>query len=83
VQKYEKGANRVAASTLVEIARALGTTPEALLPTARAGKASLLDDLDMSAALASLNSEGRRLLLRIARGLAQDKSLRAPRRKRR
>lgn len=32
VQKYEKGTNRISASRLVEISRALGVKPAALLP---------------------------------------------------
>jgi transcriptional regulator with XRE-family HTH domain len=47
IQKYERGANRVSASKLVEIARALEVPPEALLPPdERAGAPSPLRELD-------------------------------------
>ncbi len=77
IQKYEKGVNRVAASTLMEIAEALGVGPINLLP----GTAEVegVDDpavLEIMPALALLNAEGRRLLLRTAKGLASDESLR-------
>jgi transcriptional regulator with XRE-family HTH domain len=36
LQKYEKGVNRVAATTLVRLAKVLQTRPEALLPGAEA-----------------------------------------------
>jgi transcriptional regulator with XRE-family HTH domain len=32
IQKYERGANRISVSRLVLIARALGVTPQSLLP---------------------------------------------------
>lgn len=82
VQKYEKGTNRIAASTLVEIARALKVPPQDVLPASEGAKASALDDPEVSALLGRLNGEGRRLLLRVARSFAQDKSLQAPRKKR-
>ena len=34
VQKYERGGNRISASTLVEVAKVLGCAPEVLLGTA-------------------------------------------------
>jgi transcriptional regulator with XRE-family HTH domain len=86
VQKYEKGVNRVAASTLMEIARALGVGVEALYP--REGKTGSreiwLDDpqaQDIGALMVKLNAEGRRVLLQIARSLAADEKLRVKDRK--
>jgi transcriptional regulator with XRE-family HTH domain len=80
VQKYEKGVNRVAASTLMDIARALGVGVEALYP--REGKVGSreiwLDDpqaQDIGALMVKLNAEGRRVLLQLARSLAADDKL--------
>ncbi|EGF93084.1 helix-turn-helix family protein [Asticcacaulis biprosthecium C19] len=39
VQKYERGANRVSASKLVAIAKALGVSPASLLPDSQAAAA--------------------------------------------
>jgi transcriptional regulator with XRE-family HTH domain len=81
VQKYEKGVNRIAASTLVDIAAALTIQPAALLPkTGRGAPASSLDDPEFSALLGRLNDEGRRILARIGRDLANDDELRARKR---
>ena len=80
VQKYEKGVNRVAATTLVEIADALGIAATALLPRGNGGDAgaSPSDDPEIAAfmpLLADLNTDGRRVLAGIARLLARDPKL--------
>lgn len=73
VQKYEKGVNRVAASTLVDICEALQMAPENLLPNLRATMApSLLgsDQLgELTQIMASLDLEGRATLMSVARAL--------------
>lgn len=52
VQKYENGTDRIAVSRLMQIARFLDVSPEALLPQANKAKAPLLTD-DEIAALAA------------------------------
>lgn len=79
VQKYEKGLNRVAAPTLLEMAEALNTPVTWLLPEVRQGRgASALDDPDIAAfvpLLLQLNKDGRRALAAIARTLIKDPKL--------
>ncbi len=83
VQKYEKGINRVAASTLIDIAEALSVRPEVLLPpqgNREALSALSIDDADaqeVARLFARLNGEGRRVLMSIARTLAGDEELKA------
>lgn len=82
VQKYEKGANRVAAATLVRIAEALGANIGAFLPAASGGGALVqaLDDATLSAlatCLPRLNEHGRELLLGLARALGASSVLQA------
>ena len=77
IQKYEKGVNRVSASTLMDIAQALGVRTDTLLPESKTsgGKASMTEDADANAivqALRRLNVEGRRRLLRLAHSLVAD-----------
>jgi len=87
VQKYESGANRVAAATLYRIATALNVTITSLLPAAADAddsQSSSLDDplaADLARALSRLNGEGRALLLGLARALAASPALRAEPRK--
>lgn len=81
IQKYEKGVNRIAASTLIDIAQALRIQAGALLPKGDGAGASTLDDPEFSALLSRLNGEGRRLLTRIARDFAADEKLRAARKR--
>jgi transcriptional regulator with XRE-family HTH domain len=82
VQKYEGGVNRVSASTLMEIARALGVSVSALLPrSSGAGEADLavFDDPQThqtAQLIMSMNAEGRRVLLSIVRALAADEKFR-------
>ncbi len=76
IQKYEKGVNRIAASTLIDIAGSLKIEPAALLPKLSGVQTSSLDDPEFSVLLGQLNSEGRRLLARIARDFADDEKLR-------
>ena len=76
IQKYEKGVNRVSASTLHHIAQALDITIPALFgPTAgHAGSDSLqIDDpyhAEFGAVAMRLNKAGRDLLLALARNIA-------------
>jgi transcriptional regulator with XRE-family HTH domain len=81
VQKYEKGINRVAASTLISIARVLDVQVTALIP--RAGKASAsqigVDDeiyQSLIAYYSKLNPAGRRLLVASAKSLLAEGHLR-------
>lgn len=79
VQKYEKGSNRVAAPTLLDLSEALQTSVVSLLPKTRheAG-ASLIDDPDIAGfmpLLLDLNRDGRRALANIAKTLAKDPKL--------
>jgi transcriptional regulator with XRE-family HTH domain len=79
VQKYEKGINRVAAPTLLDLSEALNTSVVSLLPVSKTeGGASMLDDPEIAAflpLLAELNTDGRRALASIARTLAKDPKL--------
>lgn len=83
VQKYERGVNRVAASTLIDIAGALEMRAEALLPPGGKDGAvdvKALDDPEvqqMANNFARLNDEGRRVLAGIVRSLLADDKLRA------
>jgi len=81
VQKYEKGINRVAASTLIAIARVLDVQVTGLIP--RAGKASAsqigVDDETYQSLIAyysKLNPAGRRLLVASAKSLLAEGHLR-------
>ncbi len=83
IQKYERGVNRVAASTLLDVASALEMRAEALLPPGGKGGAvdvTALDDPEvqqMAHNFARLNEEGRRVLAGIVRSLLADDKLRA------
>ena len=86
VQKYENGINRVAASTLIDIADALEVDASVLLPqSTRQGAAGPSSDdvtaQDVTRYVGRLNTEGRRILLIMARTLAADGKLRAKNRK--
>jgi transcriptional regulator with XRE-family HTH domain len=81
IQKYEKGVNRIAASTLIDIAKALTIQPAALLPKVEGAAASSLDDPEFSAVLGRLNSEGRRVLANVGRMFAEDDKFRATKKK--
>lgn len=82
IQKYEKGVNRVSASTLMNISDAMEVKTEALLPRTKAGSSEIgpLDDPDaqvMVQLYSRLNAEGRRMLTKVARSLAADDQLKA------
>lgn len=82
IQKYEKGVNRVSASTLMEIALALDTRVSALLPLAAKGDADSLASEDAQEALkhlGRLNEEGRRVAALLLRSLAGDARYNSPR----
>lgn len=81
VQKYEKGANRVSAATLVRIAGALGSQVCAFVPESEAA-ATLpeIDDLTLKSLaehVPRLNSAGRQLLIDLAAALASSSALRS------
>jgi len=83
IQKYEKGVNRVSASTLVRIAHALKVQLAGLMPrsvgNATGATTNLIDDpmlTDLAQVLPQLNTDGRKLLLDLARTLAAYQSLR-------
>lgn len=82
IQKYERGVNRVSASTLLDIANALNLRIEALLPQeSKKGTVDItpFDDPEaqqIALLFARLNSEGRRVLTGIARSLVADDKLR-------
>lgn len=65
IQKYERGVNRVAASTLVDLSSALGAPVAAFLP----GKQGMDgDDLEeLSTLYVNLTAQGRKLLIETAR----------------
>lgn len=79
VQKYEKGVNRVAAPTLLDLADALQASVLSLLPSSKTGSGeSLVEDPDIAAflpLLVDLNEDGRRVLASIARMLAKEPKL--------
>jgi transcriptional regulator with XRE-family HTH domain len=88
VQKYEKGVNRVAASTLLDLAEALDVSIAALLPSGRAGEAepSMIEDADVALLvrlLKDLDAERRRALIKVARALAREPKLAPAGRRRR
>jgi transcriptional regulator with XRE-family HTH domain len=76
VQKYEKGMNRVAAATLVDIARALDAPVTLLLPAMTTSPAtSLIEEpgaAELIPLLKRLNPDGRRVLSLLARALAKE-----------
>ena len=86
VQKYEKGLNRIAASTLVDICEALEITPAALLPgISTTPSPSLLqcaELAELARVFTSLNDQGRATLLNVARALYADRGERAPAKRR-
>ena len=82
IQKYEKGVNRVAASTLIDIAAALDVRIEALLPAPGKGGVSEtgLDDPEIAQLLHGilrLNAEGRRVIKSLVKSLISDEKMRA------
>ena len=81
IQKYEKGVNRIAASTLIDIGEALKIQPAVLLPKSDGAATSSLDDPEFSALLGRLNAEGRRVLAQVARCFAEDEKLCTQRKK--
>lgn len=70
VQKYEKGVNRVAAATLMRIAKILDLPIAAFFPKETADAKSLADtpeDTELQLVVASLSERSRRLLLETAK----------------
>jgi transcriptional regulator with XRE-family HTH domain len=78
VQKYERGSNRMSASTLVAIATLLGVSPGSLLEGMEPGQAGALDVSalgapgvhDLVAAYAKLPEPQQRAMVRLVRSLA-------------
>lgn len=88
IQKYEKGVNRVSASTLYRIAKTLDVQLAALMPRVtsedkRAASSPLDDPLtgEVAQLMSRLNGEGRKLLSEFARTLSETPALRAPRKR--
>lgn len=81
IQKYERGINRVAASTLLDIAAALRTSVIALFPQTQ--KDANKDDValqELNEVYAKLNDAGRKLLLETARTFDGHPRMRRPNR---
>ena len=80
VQKYEKASNRVSASVLVAIAKALGCPPSTLLPSEVPSDEAptnmvmqmtgIRNGLEVAEIFLSLNERDRRVLVGVARSLA-------------
>ncbi len=88
VQKYEKGVNRVAAGTLIDLSEALATPVTQFLPPVGKSESadSMLDDPGAAALLPllrQLNGDGLRVLTDIARSFAKDPTLGASDKRRR
>ena len=79
VQKYEKGQNRVAAATLLDIARALDAPVTLLLPATESSPATSLIEqpgvAELIPLLKPLNPHGRHVLSLLARALAKEPML--------
>lgn len=77
VQKYEKGVNRVSASTLYRVCQALDISVTALMPSlqTRPTAASESAFAELSDLVTKLSPEGQTLLLELARTLASSKEL--------
>jgi len=76
IQKYEKGVNRVSASTLYRVCEALGVSVTSLMPqptTAAVTTESEPTFLELTALIGKLNPEGQALLLNLARALSEAK----------
>ena len=82
VQKYERGANRVSASTMSRIASHLGCRPADLMPTGDGGDAVPLDSAflsqaggpELAKAFMSLSPRLRRAIVDLARAMAAAES---------
>jgi transcriptional regulator with XRE-family HTH domain len=76
IQKYERGLNRVASSTLIAVAKALDVKTSFLLfgeDEEQGGQGRELSEL--AQLYAGLNAAGQRMLLQHARSLASERSL--------
>jgi len=85
IQKYEKGVNRVAASTLIDIAMRLDVRVPALLPSGKSDDPAETEADEAREAvelLLRLNDEGRRVVAVMARSLANDARYKTTRRRR-
>jgi transcriptional regulator with XRE-family HTH domain len=71
IQKYETAANRIAVSTLVDIAGALDTSPASLMGLADAPVALSPADLEMLATWRRLRSEDQATALKLFASLAR------------
>lgn len=80
IQKYEKGVNRVSAAALYRVCAALETSVDALLPVSgiEVEKAERVNDpsiAEVTRLAAQLTPEGRRLMVKMGRALADCESL--------
>ncbi len=81
IQKYEQGINRVAASTLLDVATALRASVISLLPqTSKPADQTDSALQELSEVYANLNDAGRKLLLETARTFDGHPRMRRPRR---
>lgn len=82
VQKYEKGVNRVAASTLVDICQALQMTPAGLLPSLQGEDTQSMlasEELnELAQIVAVLDLDERATLMQVARALQRKAKHGAP-----
>lgn len=80
IQKYERGVNRVAATTLADMAKALRAPVTSLYGRLdMAGETALLDDPDfwtLVAAFDRLNDSGRKAVTTMAKSLAAEPGFR-------
>ena len=77
IQKYEKGINRVSASTLIRIAKALKTSPMSLFPPLDGGKAATSTRVEeIVEILSRLDAEGQQTVLSVARTVARQRKRR-------
>src|SRR5688572_13935576 len=85
IQKYEKGANRISAATLLRICAAMDIEAPTLLDGLQGRKSrvsqSQADMSELTGIASRLNDKGLRLLLSMARTFADDKALSRTRQK--
>mgnify|MGYP001809889853 FL=1 len=80
VQKYENGSNRIAASDIIAVSAALGTTPEAFFPSGQetsAGSSTALllkaDALQLMGAFTRIRSpKTRRMIVRLVQAMIEE-----------
>lgn len=70
IQKYERGVNRVAAATLLDICTALDVEIAALLPPRKGAQKGADDLASLAPMLARITPEGKELVAELVRSLA-------------